>query len=104
MSKYNKPINRDYFKLKEDPNALKGDKYMKCCGSEKDHEVLNVKKKYDWELIERYIEQHLFNYPSTETITPVSCTKCGRLLEYKSTLNKQSWMPGYLRRGVKVEK
>ena len=45
MSKYNRPINRDYFKLKEDPNALTGDKFMKCCGSEKDQDVLNVKKK-----------------------------------------------------------
>ena len=60
MSKYNRPINRDYFKLKKDPNALKGDKFMKCCGSEKDHDILNVKKKYDWELIEKYIEDHLF--------------------------------------------
>jgi len=104
VSKFNRPINRDYFKLKEDPDALKGDKFMKCCGSEKDYEVLNVKKKYDWELIEEYIERHLFNYPSTESITPVSCKKCGRLLEYVSALNEQSWIPGYLKRGTKIEK
>ena len=104
MSKFNRPINRDYFKLKEDPDALSGKRYMKCCGSEKDHKVLNVKNKRDWELIEEYIERQLFEYPSTETITPVSCTKCGRLLEYKSTLNEQSWMPGYLKRGTKIEK
>ena len=64
----------------------------------------NVKKKYDWELIEEYIERHLFNYPSTESITPVSCKKCGRLLEYVSALNEQSWIPGYLKRGTKIEK
>ena len=72
MSKYNRPMNRDYFKLKENPNALTGDKYMKCCGSNKNHDVLNVKKKHDWELIENYIEEHLFEYPNTETMTPVS--------------------------------
>ena len=60
MSKYNRPINRDYFKLKEDPNALKNDKYMKCCGSEKDHEVLNVKNNRGWGLIEEYIERQVF--------------------------------------------
>ena len=94
MSKFNKPINRDYFKLKEDPDALKGDKFMKCCGSEKDYEVLNVKKKYDWELIEEYIERHLFNYPSTESITPVSCKKCGRLREYIVNLKLDRKLPG----------
>ena len=101
MSKYNRPINRDYFKLKEDPKALKGDKFMKCCGSEKDHDILNVKKKYDWELIEKYIEDHLFDYPNTETITPVSCKKCGRLLEYLTTLNENTWTPGYLQKKKK---
>ena len=52
MSKYHRPIDRNYFKLKENPDALKEKKYMKCCGSEKDHEVLNVKKKRDCKLIE----------------------------------------------------
>ena len=94
MSKYNRPINRDYFKLKKDPNALKGDKFMKCCGSEKDHDILNVKKKYDWGLIEKYIEDHLFDYPNTETITPVSCKKCGRLQEYIVILKRDRTLPG----------
>ena len=101
MSKYNRPINRDYFKLKEDPNALKNDKYMKCCGSEKDHEVLNVKKKRDWKLIEEYIERELFEHKNTETVTPVSCKKCGRLLEYICTLNENTWSPGYLQKKKK---
>ena len=101
MSKYNRPINRDYFKLKEDPNALTGDKFMKCCGSEKDQDVLNVKKKHHWELIEEYIERHLFEYPNTETMTPVSCKKCGRLLEYIATLNENTWTPGYLQKKKK---
>lgn len=100
MSKFNRPINRDYFKLKENPNALKSSRYMKCCGSEKDHEVLNVKKEYDWKLIEEYIERQLFNYPSTETITPVSCTKCGRLLEYKSTIDVDQTL-GYKKKNKK---
>ena len=41
MSKYNRPINRDYFKLKKDPNALDQDRFMKCCGSDKDDDGLN---------------------------------------------------------------
>ena len=101
MSKYNRPINRDYFKLKKDPNALDQDRFMKCCGSDKDDDGLNVKKKRDWELIEEYIERQLFDYPNTETITPVSCKKCGRLLEYVCTLNENAWTPGYLRKDKK---
>ena len=42
-------------------------------------------------MIEEYIEQHLFEYPSVETIQPVSCDVCGRLLEYRSTLNNKAW-------------
>ena len=101
VSKYNRPINRDYFKLKKDPNALDQDRFMKCCGSDKDDDGLNVKKKRDWELIEEYIEQQLFDYPNTETITPVSCKKCGRLLEYVCTLNENAWTPGYLKKDKK---
>ena len=101
MSKYNRPINRDYFKLKKDPNALDQDRFMKCCGSDKDDDGLNVKKKRDWELIEEYIERQLFDYPNTETITPVSCKKCGRLLEYVCTLSENAWTPRYLRKDKK---
>ena len=46
----------------------------------------------------KYIERHLFEYPNTETMTPVSCKKCGRLLEYISTLNENTWTPGYLQK------
>jgi len=33
----------------------------------------------------------LIHYPNCETITPICCKKCGRLLEYKSTLNDRTY-------------
>ena len=57
MAKYNKPLNRNYFKRKANPNAKKGVELTDCCGEQVDRElVMNVKNKKDWELIEEYIE------------------------------------------------
>jgi len=90
-AKTNKPLDRDYFKYKDRPKPKDTKKLTSCCEQDVDHDVLNVKKKADWELIEDYIEQKLFEYSDTESITPVSCKKCGRLLEYSSKLiNKKS--------------
>ena len=71
---------------------------LSVCQQDIDHEVLNVFKKDDWEQIEEHIRQQLHDYPNTETITPVSCEVCGRLLEYSCTLNETTWKPGYLRK------
>ena len=99
INKYaNTPLDRDYFKKKENPNYGKAPKLTKCCGKDIDHEVLNVFKKDDWEQIEEHIRQYLHDYPTTETVTPVSCDVCGRLLEYSCTLNEGAWTPGYLRK------
>jgi len=83
-AKTNKPLDRDYFKYKDRPKPKDTKKLTSCCEQDVDHDVLNVKKKADWELIEDYIEQKLFEYSDTESITPVSCKKCGRLLNYLS--------------------
>ncbi len=88
MAKYNKPLNRDYFKKRNNPKwDKKGPQVTKCCNQDVDHEVLNVKNKKDWELIEDYIEEKLREYSSTISITPVSCKTCGRLLEYISEVD-----------------
>ena len=85
-----KPLDRDYFKYKNNPRKRKT-RLTSCCGLDEDHTVLNVNNKKDWELIEEYIENNLADYSSTETITPISCKVCVRLLRYKSTLNSKAW-------------
>ena len=54
-----------------------------------------VKKKADWELIEDYIEQKLFEYSDNESITPVSCKKCGRLMNYLSKIKDPKGRKGW---------
>jgi len=58
---------------------------------DEDWEVLNVNEPEDWKLIEEYIEDSLADHSATETITPISCKVCGRLLRYQSTLNDKAW-------------
>ena len=97
MGKINKyaniPLDRDYFKKKDNPNWKKEKRLTDCCQQDVDHEVLNVNKEYEWEIIEEYVQKHLTEYSSTESITVVACETCGRLLEYKSVLvqNKKNW-------------
>ena len=98
MGKYNKPIDRDYFKKKKNPNWDAKKRFTECCNQPIDHEVLNVFKKSDWKQIEEHIRQQLHDYPHTESIVPESCKVCGRLLGYKTKLNEGAWSPGYLRK------
>jgi hypothetical protein len=42
-------------------------------------------------LIEEYCRKQLDDYPSTETITPICCEKCGKLMEYISTVNDKAY-------------
>ena len=58
---------------------------------------LNVKKKKDWELIEDYIERKLREYSSTESITPVSCKTCGRLVKYQSKIEDSKGKRGWFK-------
>ena len=49
VNKYaNKPLDKDYFKKKENPNWDKGKKLTECCKQDVDHKVLNVKNEHDW--------------------------------------------------------
>ena len=90
----NKPLDRDYFKYKyKDKPKDVVTPMTPCCNQSVDHKVLNVNRKEDWKLIEDYIERQLVYYSSTESITPVSCKTCGRLLQYISKLkeDKSLW-------------
>ena len=89
----NKPLDRDYFKYKDRPKKKDEVEVTVCCNQSVDHKVLNVNRKEDWELIEDHIEENLRFYTNTESITPVSCKTCGRLLKYVSKLkgDKSLW-------------
>ncbi len=86
-------MDRNYFKYKDRPKKKNEAEFTPCCNQSVDHKVLNVNRKEDWEIIEDHIEENLRFYTSTESITPVSCKKCGRLLEYVSKLkdDKHRW-------------
>ena len=88
--KLHTPLDRDYFKYKDNPRKRKT-RLTDCCGLDEDHVVLNVNNEEDWKLIEEHIQDSLTDYPSTESITPVSCKVCGRFLRYQSTLNDKAW-------------
>ena len=91
---FGKPLDRDYFKYKDNPRKRKT-RLTSCCGKDEDHKGLNVNNKEDWKLIEEYIEDNLADHSSTETITPISCKVCGRFLRYQSTLNDTAWEKGH---------
>ena len=93
MTGYNKSLNRDYFKKKANPNAEKVDELTECCNQSVDMNILNKNNKDDWELIEGYCERSLITYSNVESITPVCCVVCGRLVEYNSKLKeiKANW-------------
>ena len=88
--KLHTPLDRDYFKYKDNPRKRKT-RLTDCCGIDEDYKVLNVNNEEDWKLIEEHIQDSLVDYPSTEAITPISCKVCGRLLKYQSTLNDKAW-------------
>ena len=92
--KLHTPLDRDYFKYKDNPRKRKT-RLTDCCGLDEDHEVLNVNEEEDWKLIENHIQDVLSDHSSTEAITPISCKVCGRLLRYQSTLNYKAWGKEY---------
>jgi len=89
----NKPLDRDYFKYKDRPKNKSEVDVTVCCNQSVDHKVSNVNNEEDWKSIEDYIEENLRFYTNTESITPVSCKTCGRLLQYISKLkgDKSLW-------------
>tara|TARA_R110002020_G_scaffold188487_2_gene387192 strand:- start:1586 stop:1861 length:276 start_codon:yes stop_codon:yes gene_type:complete len=89
----NKPLDRDYFKKKANPKAKKGPQLTECCKQDVDRHILNKNKSEDWELIEDYCERGLHSYSNVQSITPVCCKVCGRLINYSSILidDKDNW-------------
>ena len=85
-----KPLDRNYFKKKNNPKA-EAYKYTKCCNQDPDARILNKNDKDDLEQIENHCENHLMDYSGTETVQPICCKVCGRLIEYRITLNEKSW-------------
>ena len=79
-------MDRNYFKVKKTGKKSKGSHTI-CCGQDKDRHILNKNKKDEWKLIEDHCEDHLIHYSSVKDITPICCKVCGRLLEYKCTLD-----------------
>ena len=92
--KLHTPLDRDYFKYKDNPRKRKT-RLTDCCGLDEDLVVLNVNNEEDWKLIEEYIQDILDDKSSTEAITPISCKVCGRFLRYQSTLNYKAWGKHY---------
>ena len=92
--KLHTPLDRDYFKYKDNPRKRKT-RLTDCCGLDEDLVVLNVNNEEDWKMIENHIQDLLTDYPSTESITPISCKVCGRFLRYQSTLNDKAWERGH---------
>ena len=82
----NKPLDRQYFKKKTNPKYKKDAQLTECCNQNVDMVILNKNNKEEWELIEDYCERSLQTYSNTESITPICCAVCGRLVEYSSTL------------------
>ena len=92
--KLHTPLDRDYFKYKDNPRKRKT-RLTDCCKLDEDHVVLNVNNEEDWKMIENHIQDVLSDHSSTEAITPISCKVCGRLLRYQSTLNDKAWEKGH---------
>ena len=92
--KLHTPLDRDYFKYKDNPRKRKT-RLTDCCGIDEDYKVLNVNNEEDWKLIEEYIQDILDDKSSTEAVTPISCKVCGRFLRYQSTLNYKAWGKHY---------
>ena len=92
--KLHTPLDRDYFKYRDNPRKRKS-RLTDCCGLDEDHVVLNVNNEEDWKMIENHIQDVLSDHSSTEAITPISCKVCGRLLRYQSTLNYKAWGKEY---------
>ena len=82
-------MDRSYFKKKDTGKEV--ELLTKCCKTPVDHPGLNKNKPEDWELIEDYCREQLNMHPSTESITPICCKGCGKLLRYSSTINEKAY-------------
>jgi len=83
-------LDREYFKEKKTGKKPKG-RYTICCGQERGRDLLNKNNKADWVLIEQHCEDHLTQYSNTETIEPICCKECGRLIKYITTISDKAY-------------
>ena len=82
-------MDRAYFKKKDTGKEVQ--LFTECCNTEVDRPGLNKNKPEDWELIEDYCRRQLDFHSSLETVTPICCKGCGKLLRYSSTLNEKAY-------------
>ena len=82
-------MDRSYFKKKDTGKEV--ELLTKCCNTPVDRPGLNKNKPKDWELIEEYCRKQLDDYATTESITPICCKGCGKLLRYSSTVNDKAY-------------
>jgi hypothetical protein len=80
-------LDRNYFKKKANPKAKEASQLTECCNQEADQVILNKNSKDDWEIIEDYCEEQLRLHSGVDTIEPICCKVCGRLMEYRSELH-----------------
>ena len=83
-------MNRAYFKKKDTGKVV--ELLTKCCNTSVDDIGLNKNKADEWELIEEHCRRQLDFYASIETITPICCESCGKLLRYSSTVNDKAYI------------
>ena len=82
-------MDRAYFKKKDTGKVV--ELLTKCCNTPVDHPGLNKNNSDDWESIEGYCRRQLDFYTSIETITPICCEECGKLLRSSSTVNDKAY-------------
>ena len=83
-------MDRKYFTEKKTGKKTSGT-HTACCNQVKERHILNKKKPHEWKLIEEYCENHLIHYANCQTITPHCCKKCGRLIEYTTSLKDKTY-------------
>ena len=82
-------MDRAYFKKKDTGKEV--ELFTKCCNTPVDKPGLNKNKPKDWELIEEHCRKQLDDYPATESITPICCEGCCKLLRYSCTVNDKAY-------------
>ena len=61
------PFSREYYKQRHQTVRKPVNQKTECCGQDIDHDVLNKSNPKDWEMMLNHCEDHLDQYPSTET-------------------------------------
>ena len=52
------PLDRGYFRYKDNPKKKDEKEVTECCGQDREQDILNANDKEDWLLIEDYIERN----------------------------------------------